>query len=61
MAHGDPTFRIKASVHIGAFDLLRNGYLGVLPLGGVTVMRFLSSKGLNGIGKIKDAIGRMRT
>lgn len=61
MANGDPAYRIHAKVHIGAFDLLRNGYLGVLPLGGPAVMRFLSSKGFTGIGKIKDAIQRLRT
>lgn len=61
MAHGDPAYRIQAKVHIGPFDLLRNGYLGVLPLGGATVMKFLSTKGLTGVGKIKDAIGRLRT
>ncbi len=61
MAHSDPAMQMQAKVHIGAFDLLRNGYLGVLPLGGATVMKFLSSKGLTGVGKIKDAIGRLRT
>jgi len=61
MAHSDPAMRLQAKVHIGAFDLLRNGYLGVLPLGGATVMKFLSTKGLTGVGKIKDAIGRLRT
>ncbi len=60
MANADPAYRIQAKVHIGAFDLLRNGYLGVLPLGGGTVMKFLSSKGLTSISKIKDALGRLR-
>ncbi len=61
MAHSDPEMRISAKVHIGLFDLLRNGYLGVLPLGGAPVMKFLASKGFNGVGKIKDAISRLRT
>lgn len=61
MANADATYRIQAKVHIGPFDLLRNGYLGIIPLGGATVMKFLSSKGLTSIGKIKDALGRMRT
>jgi len=60
MAHSDETYRVTAKVHIGPFDLLRNGYLSVLPLGGPTVMKFLASKGFTGIGKIKDAISRMR-
>lgn len=61
MAHGDPKMRMSAKVHIGAFTLLRNGYLGVLPLGGPGVMKFLASKGLTNIGKIKDALGRLKT
>jgi hypothetical protein len=61
MASKDASRRVQAKVHIGAFDLLRNGYLGVLPLGGATVMKFLASHGLTGVGKIKDAIGRLRT
>jgi len=61
MAHSEPQMRVTAKVHIGLFDLLRNGYLGVLPLGGVPVTKFLASKGFNGVGKIKDAISRLRT
>jgi hypothetical protein len=61
MAHADADMRIGAKVHIGLFDLLRNGYLGVLPLGGAPVMKFLASKGFTGVGKIKDAISRLRT
>lgn len=60
MASSDPALRLKVKVHIGGFDLFRNGYLGVLPLGGTTVMKFLASKGLTGIGKIKDAISSLR-
>ena len=61
MAHEDPGYRLQAKVHIGPFDLLRKGYLGVIPLGGATVMKFLASKGITSIGKIKDAIQRMKT
>lgn len=60
MMHEDSETRLKAKVHIGLFDLLRNGYLGVLPLGGPTVMKFLASKGFNGIGKIKEGISKLR-
>lgn len=52
---------LKAKVHIGTFDLLRNGYLGVIPLGGTALMKFLGSQGLGGIGKIKDAIAKFRS
>jgi len=60
MAASEPQRRLGAKVHIGVFDLLRYGYLSVLPLGGPSVMKFLSTKGLGGMGKIKDAISRMR-
>ena len=60
MAQSNPDYKIKAKVHIGLFDLLRNGYLGVLPLGGGTVAKFLASKGFNGIGKIKEGISHLR-
>lgn len=61
MAAADPELHMKAKVHIGLFDLLRNGYLGVIPLGGPSVMKYLGSKGFGSIGKIKDAISRMRS
>jgi len=61
MAHDDAAHRISAKVHIGTFDLLRHGYLGVLPLGGPAVMKFLASKGLTGVGKIKDAISKLKS
>ncbi len=61
MAHSDPAYRVVAKVHIGPFDLLRHGYFSVLPLGGPTFMKFLGNMGFNGIGKIKDAISKMRT
>jgi hypothetical protein len=60
MASPEDDKKLRAKVHIGLFDLLRNGYLSVLPLGGATVMKFLGSKGFTSMGKIKDAISRMR-
>ena len=60
MAHGDPDYRINVKVHVGIFDFITHGYLGILPLGGQTVMKHLSSMGLTGIGKIKDAIAKFR-
>ena len=60
MVHEDPEYKLKARVHIHTFTLLRNGYLGVLPLGGATVMKFLASKGLTNISKIKDAISSLK-
>ena len=60
MLSQEESLRLKAKVHIGSFQLLRNGYLGILPLGGVTVMKFLASKGFSSIGKIKDAISNLK-
>lgn len=60
MLHRETNFRITAKVHIGPLTLLRNGYFNVLALGGPSVMKFLASKGLTNLGKIKDAIGRMK-
>lgn len=60
MAHSDPAYKITVKVHIGVFDLIRNGYLGVIPLGGPSVMKYLASKGLGNIGKIREAISKMR-
>jgi hypothetical protein len=60
MASQDANTRIKARVHIGAFTLFTNGYLGILPLGGPTVMKFLGTKGLTSLGKIKDALSKLK-
>jgi len=60
MLSEDPDKRLTSKVHIGSLQLLTHGYLGVLPLGGSTVMKFLASKGFSSIGKIKDAISKIR-
>ncbi len=61
MASSDPNLRIRTRVHIGLFEFLRGGYLGVLPLGGTTVMKYLASKGFDGIGKIREAISKLKS
>jgi len=60
MIQSDPNLKMHAKVHIGIFDLLRKGYLGVLPLGGPAVMKFLGTKGFTNMSKIKEAIQKMR-
>lgn len=60
MANPDPASRIHASVHVGPFDLFLKGYLGIFPLGGATLMRHLASSGLTSLGKIKEALSRMK-
>lgn len=60
MASSDESRKIRAKVHIGAFSLFTQGYLTVLPLGGPAVMKFLGTKGLTNIGKIKEALSKLK-
>lgn len=60
ITHAEPEQRMGVKVHIGPLDLFLHGYLGVLPLGGASLMKFLASKGLTGISKIKEGIARFR-
>ena len=60
MASSEPSKKIRARVHIGAFGLFTQGYLGILPLGGPAVMKFLGTKGLTNIGKIKEALSKLK-
>ncbi|MBI4405303.1 MAG: hypothetical protein HY537_14160 [Deltaproteobacteria bacterium] len=60
VAHSDPQLRVKPQVHIGLFEMFSKGYLGVIPLGGVTVMKFLASLGFGSIGKIKEVVTKLR-
>ena len=60
MLSSDPETRLRSQVHIGTLQLITHGYLGVLPLGGPTVMKFLASKGFSNISKIKEAISQLR-
>jgi hypothetical protein len=60
MLDSDPEYRLKSKVHIGTLQLLTHGYLGVLPLGGSTVMKFLASHGFSNLSKIKEAISKLR-
>lgn len=52
--------RMEAKVHIGPMELFLRGYLGVLPLGGPSVMKFLANKGFSSISKIKEGLSRFR-
>jgi len=60
MLSSDPKVFLKARVHIGLFELFSHGYLGVIPLGGASLTKFLASHGFGSIGKIKDAISKLR-
>ena len=60
LIHSDPDTRIKLKVHIGLFTFIKNGYFGILPLGGPSFMKFLATKGLSSIGRIKEIISNLR-
>ncbi|MBI1859977.1 MAG: hypothetical protein HYR96_03545 [Deltaproteobacteria bacterium] len=60
LLHPDPALRASVKVHIGLFDLMRLGYLSVLRLGGAPMVKFLAAHGLTGMGKIKEAITKLR-
>lgn len=61
MMSGDAAEKIGVKVHVGIFDFVFHGYLGILPLGGPTFMKFLGEKGFSSISKIKDAISSLRS
>jgi hypothetical protein len=52
--------RMEAKFHIGPMELFLRGYLGVLPLGGPSVMKFLANKGFSSLSKIKEGLSRFR-
>ena len=56
----DPNLRAHARVHAGLFDLARLGYLSVLASGGAPFMRFLASRGLTNMNKIRNALTQLR-
>lgn len=53
--------KIKINLHIGFLALMSNGYLGVLSAGGADIAKFLASRGLGSLGKLKDAIHNLRS
>lgn len=60
MVERDPALKIGMKVHTGFLDLAFKGYLGVLALGGATLMGFLASQGLSGMGKIKEKLSKLK-
>jgi hypothetical protein len=57
-----PTADTKIGVKLkaGFLTLFSKGYFGVLTAGGAQFASFLASKGLNGMGAIKDALKKMK-
>ena len=64
MAKGvnDPHSEDHIKVHLtaGFFTILRHGYLGILPLGGPKVGKFLAQHGLKNISGIKRVFKKLR-
>lgn len=60
MLSNDPNQKITAKLHAGMLSLVAGGYLGVLTAGGSEVAKFLATKGLGNVGKIKDALSKMK-
>jgi hypothetical protein len=57
----DANKRVSFKLRTGFLGLFSKGYFGVVTAGGAQFAAFLASKGLNGIGAIKDALKKMRT
>jgi hypothetical protein len=57
---GDADKKVAIKFKAGFLTLFSKGYLGVLTAGGSQFGAFLASKGLNGMGAIKDALKKMK-
>lgn len=56
----DADKKVTVKFKAGFLSLFSKGYLGVLTAGGGQFASFLASKGLNGMGAIKDALKKMK-
>ena len=61
IASPDANRRVSVKLRTGFMTLFNKGYFGVLANGGQEFAAFLASKGLGGIGAIKDAIKNLRS
>jgi hypothetical protein len=57
----DANNRISIKLKAGFLTLFSKGYFGVVTAGGAGFAAFLASRGLSGMGAIKDALKKMRT
>lgn len=60
MAKSEVDLYLRCKIHAGLITLTMKGYLGVIPLGGSKLMKFLATKGFSGMGRIKQAIDNLR-
>lgn len=56
----DPEVKVSLKVRAGILTIVLKGYLGVIMLGGKTMMGWLSQHGIGGIDKIKDILSKLR-
>lgn len=61
MLEKEPSKKVKAKVHIPPLKMVRNGYFGILALGGAPLMGFLAKKGLGSFSQIKNALSHLRS
>lgn len=61
MLSNDPSQRIQVKVKAGVLSLVTGGYFGVLTAGGSEVAKFLGSKGLGSLGKLKETISKLKS
>ena len=52
--------KVSVKFKAGFLTLFSKGYLGILTAGGSQFASFLASKGLNGMGAIKEALKKMK-
>ena len=57
----DANKRVSFKLRTGFLGLFSKGYFGVVASGGAQFASFLASRGLSGIGAMKDALKKMRT
>ena len=56
----DPGQKVRFRLNAGILSLLTKGYFGVVASGGSAFASFLASKGLGGIGAIKNAVKKLK-
>lgn len=56
----DDERRVRARVYAGLFELLRKGYLSVIPLGGTPLMRALGARGIGSLSEIRERLKRLK-
>lgn len=56
----DPKQKIHLQLHTGFLGLMTSGYLGILTSGGAEVAKFLASRGLGSLGKLKETISKLK-